>query len=736
MSRRAPSLRQSSGQRELRHEVTDKVRKLAHIGSGAYGSVHLVQYRCPTRGGTRINAVLKEVPLQNEDARQAAMDEVLHLAELSHPNIIGYHESYCIDGKLNIIMEYANGDTLEDQVRKATREGRRVDAAKVKKWLTQLLLAVGHIHVRHILHRDIKTANVFLHNDNIKLGDFGVAQELDSTAGLATSVKGTPYYLSHEVVNGNSYSYPADMWAVGVVLYRLCANAYPFPGKNICQLSLKISSGQYAPLDADAVDSELRDCVKGLLETDPAVRLTARGALGRPWVQAMMDRMGMGAVVTPKKGKGGGGGGGGGGGAMRSPPGAPASAPLPLQPPPLGPPPPPGGPPPTPPPSRIPVVVVATPPPPRGHLRESGRLQITPGGSEAKQPKRGRGAAALPRSRTASESSSDEETDELTKTGAARERIADNQEALRKSMSRRGLEMLGSRRRRNPSSNGVGIRERARGSGKKRMRPARTPRPGPTPPDDFNGARSVRPNFDVSEFNLNLASLTLNSTGGQTSDGAAGAATAAAPAAAAPAAAAPAAAPAQHPERFGMGDSYRASAGGAIGSHGDNPFGSHHSSLESSTGGDSLDSTGGSGGASGDDDLRRASQLFDSPEHLRQVADTVASSSASSASESDSDDQNADSSNTPVAPLRGSSGGAARKSSVGRASSDGRPSVTTVTLDFVAAVRNSNESTPPRFSFRNRQSASAVGSRASGAGAPPAAERMLDIPLSMVIGGL
>lgn len=98
-------------------------------------------------------------------------------------------------------------------------------------WFTQICLALKHCHDRKILHRDIKAQNVFLmKNGMIKLGDFGIARVLQSTTEMAATVVGTPYYLSPEIVQSNTYDFKTDIWSIGVLLYEMCALRPPFNG--------------------------------------------------------------------------------------------------------------------------------------------------------------------------------------------------------------------------------------------------------------------------------------------------------------------------------------------------------------------------------------------------------------------------------------------------------------------------------------------------------------------------
>ena len=129
-----------------------------------------------------------------------------------------------------------------------------------------------HIHDRKILHRDLKSQNVFLtKNGLIKLGDFGIAKCLDTTLSQAKTFIGTPYYLSPEIVQNKPYSFKSDVWSIGVLLYEMCTLKMPFDGNSIADLSLKIIKGTYNPIPNN-FSRELKILVNNLLSTDSSKR--------------------------------------------------------------------------------------------------------------------------------------------------------------------------------------------------------------------------------------------------------------------------------------------------------------------------------------------------------------------------------------------------------------------------------------------------------------------------------
>jgi|TARA_B110000285_G_scaffold227449_1_gene288799 NIMA (never in mitosis gene a)-related kinase len=102
------------------------------------------------------------------------------------------------------------------------------------------------MHGHNILHRDLKTLNIFLTKENkVKIGDLGVAKILESLENFATSKVGTPYYLSPEVCEDRPYNDRSDIWSLGCILYEICALKHPFEAKTQAALLLKIIRGKY-----------------------------------------------------------------------------------------------------------------------------------------------------------------------------------------------------------------------------------------------------------------------------------------------------------------------------------------------------------------------------------------------------------------------------------------------------------------------------------------------------------
>lgn len=215
--------------------------------------------------------VIKTITVEHmsEEERSKARLESAILEQLDHPNIIKFKETFTMKKPkiaICIVMDYAEGGDLKTKI--AEQKNKYFDESQILDWFTQISLAIKHIHDKKILHRDIKSQNVFLSkNGLIKLGDFGIAKSLNSTVECAKTFIGTPFYLSPEMVQNQPYSFKSDIWALGVLLYELCTLKMPFDGNNLPVLSLKIVRGHYNPLPKH-YSNELKDLCYSMLSVD------------------------------------------------------------------------------------------------------------------------------------------------------------------------------------------------------------------------------------------------------------------------------------------------------------------------------------------------------------------------------------------------------------------------------------------------------------------------------------
>uniref|UniRef100_A0A8C6U0L6 non-specific serine/threonine protein kinase n=1 Tax=Neogobius melanostomus TaxID=47308 RepID=A0A8C6U0L6_9GOBI len=153
----------------------DKYEKVKKIGEGSFGKAILVKSK---EDGHQY--VIKEINISGMSSkeRQESRKEVAVLANMSHPNIVQYKESFEEGGCLYIVMDYCEGGDLFKRIN--SQKGVLFTESQILDWFVQICLALKHIHDRKILHRDIKSQNIFLTKDGtVQLGDFGIARVLN-----------------------------------------------------------------------------------------------------------------------------------------------------------------------------------------------------------------------------------------------------------------------------------------------------------------------------------------------------------------------------------------------------------------------------------------------------------------------------------------------------------------------------------------------------------------------------
>ena len=165
---------------------------------------------------------------------------------MSHSNITMYIESFVEGSKLYIVMEHADGGDLSTLISNKRNSGTRWSEEEVMRMFVQICLALNHVHEKNILHRDLKSQNIFLTSKGlVKLGDFGIAKVLDATDGQAQTQIGTPYYLSPEICDSRPYGRKSDVWSLGCILFELISLELPFQANSLPALIVKVITSNF-----------------------------------------------------------------------------------------------------------------------------------------------------------------------------------------------------------------------------------------------------------------------------------------------------------------------------------------------------------------------------------------------------------------------------------------------------------------------------------------------------------
>ncbi|XP_055934829.1 serine/threonine-protein kinase Nek1-like isoform X1 [Argiope bruennichi] len=233
-----------------------------------YGDVWLV--KCFK---TRKKYVLKRIDLHRASKRdqRAAYLEAKFLSTLKHPNIVTYLDSfYNSKGNLFIVMGYCECGDFHSFIK--NRNGAYFEEKEIVNWFIQICMGLKYLHDKGILHRDLKTQNIFVtKNKIIKIGDLGIAQVLKTADEMATNFIRAPYYMNPEVFNGKDYNQKTDVWALGCCMYEIAALESAFVAQDMHTFMKKVVKGKIPSIPA-IYSSEFFKIISSMLNPDPDKR--------------------------------------------------------------------------------------------------------------------------------------------------------------------------------------------------------------------------------------------------------------------------------------------------------------------------------------------------------------------------------------------------------------------------------------------------------------------------------
>ena len=275
----------SSSQFLTQTEENKRYSYILQIGSGTSATVHLVHDNEKNR-----KVAMKKIDSSEmkDTEKERVQKEVENMKSMSIPTFIEFYDYENDNDTQKIYMEYADQGTLENKIAQMKKEGKDFTSEEIFDCLINILLALYTLNKKGIIHRDIKSENILLKTEKIneknvtiaKLSDLGLGRQIEGVSGAYTTC-GTAYYVCPEIAAGEKkYSYNADIWSLGIVLYELITKNKPWfdPKMSTSEFFSFVVDNKYPALPENT-DKRLKYLVKIMLKKDPDRRVTAEEIL-------------------------------------------------------------------------------------------------------------------------------------------------------------------------------------------------------------------------------------------------------------------------------------------------------------------------------------------------------------------------------------------------------------------------------------------------------------------------
>ncbi|KAH9504994.1 Serine/threonine-protein kinase Nek4 [Bulinus truncatus] len=263
------------------------------LGQGAFGEVYHLKVACGNE------FALKVVSTYKTDEKKVDSEAKL-MTKLCHPHLVQCC-AYSVDSQhLYLVIELCHHGNLRDYL-KGCKGSHYVPENKVLLWLGQMADVLRYLHDSRIIHRDLKPDNLFLDGrQNIKVGDLGIARELDFTYQKLETFIGTYLYMSPELLKGESYTTKTDIWSLGCCIHEVMTLSPTFVCESIAELVKNVTKGKIGPMP-NIYQSILQELIHRIFTVKPKLRPDATDVLfyvcqiqGRPYMAGPhkpMDRL-------------------------------------------------------------------------------------------------------------------------------------------------------------------------------------------------------------------------------------------------------------------------------------------------------------------------------------------------------------------------------------------------------------------------------------------------------------
>jgi len=227
---------------------------------------------------------VKQIQILEKSKRDQMVSELRIMRTHECPFLLSLHNAFYEEAEVFMVLEYMDAGSLANTI-KDNPNGVR-DERILARIGYQMLNGLNYLHRQHHqVHRDLKPANVMLNKrGQVKISDFGISSQLESTNALCNTFVGTACYMAPERLAGNSYSYAADIWSFGLILLELSLGRYPYPAAdNYFKLLASITKGAAPIVENTELSNEFAEVVSLCLDKEPQHRPSTTDLLKHQW---------------------------------------------------------------------------------------------------------------------------------------------------------------------------------------------------------------------------------------------------------------------------------------------------------------------------------------------------------------------------------------------------------------------------------------------------------------------
>ena len=238
--------------------------------------------------------ILKRIKFQylDKDDKQNELKIIKILFSLKHPNVIEIKEVFFDkpSKSLNVVMEYANNNSLRSKINYAIKNGMFLEENIIWDVLTQILHGLNYLHKKGIIHRNLTSKNIFLTKSRlVKINDFKACCLMEKNKKVYAQI-GTPFYTPPEIWNEQPYDYKCDIWSVGCIIYEMASLSLPFISGDLNSLYKKIMSKKIKSIP-DFYSENLKTIINNMLSFNPSKRPSTEVLLNYPNIKETTNKL-------------------------------------------------------------------------------------------------------------------------------------------------------------------------------------------------------------------------------------------------------------------------------------------------------------------------------------------------------------------------------------------------------------------------------------------------------------